>query len=1790
MPIARVGAAQTSQNGAGSGSISVAKPASLANTHVVVLGLVINSASATWNVNFTGFTTVGPVTDATNGTTLVSYYKVITNAAGEPANYTFTFTSGSHKAGAASIAYSGVDNTAPVVGAFSFGLATPGGTVINIGGASGSIALGAKTGLSLVAFTGKSDAGSFSSGTNSPTEIFDITSSGGGSGSTKITLAGYEALSPTLSSGYTSEGPSSVSYEVNNSTTDGYLVSRMVLNAADGQDVAYGLRMGHTSRLSDRQSFPLKAAEISSSVPSIWSYNAATKSYIGMAKRTSTVNEYLYYYNIFESPDGIPSSKYTFGNAVQEYQASIYRYKAISPNLWAQIRNVNGLTGVGIYEIHGYESIGVTNKNIHNTAVDSVSKKLAAIEGEERYFLSHWYSGATSSFKTIKITKVPNSGTNPNQAYELSPEYYRQITEGATVSHPDGVVDLNWMELAPTTVTDKTVHFYKNVSDGNLYARVVDFNSTTFEPTFNTRYSTAAALHNTKNWAKVISDGNKGMVLCVEAANNLVAYPYEVNTTTNVVTFGTKTTLISAWTVTPWGEESLAVQVTNNYLALMDRSGSDSVVKYYDYDSTAQTLTFDTSETLTGWGGWGAGQNGIGRKTVGGTQLVAWGQSGGSQYITVLSPSIPAPDLSSTKSAYIGGYASATDNQPIFVAGSVAITSSSTCYIRGSDGELDSHSAFVHGHSSITSSHTNYINGTAPTISSSIGCFIDCALNTFDSTDAYIAGIDSQSVTQPIYMFGAYIGTVSVSCYINSAYSATLSQSAFIGGGDTVSSSKNLYINGVGVSTGTQAAFVSGPILSIIYPTRVINDAPVAYWKFDETSGTTVNDSIGSRHGTTSGTTSANAAPLVDNMSVASRQFSGGFVTVPNHSSLQITGSMTLEFWVRLTNVGTGRHNIVGKAYSGEIALTLETNGLLNYFHGQAGANTESQYLGFAILPAGGMVNNVTYHIIIVRDHTAKTVRTWKNGVEVTNFSYAGNFNPSASGLNLLLMNGYTNDPPQGRMDDVSLYNYALSDAQVAAHNDLSYPLTQTSSPQLAFLHATRVQTGSQPLHLVGPIAGTAIDSQSTFINGWQAVTQMQSVYLQGGASLISSKSAFIVGNDNFASHMAYIVGPKNLSSSQSAFIFSNTPMYAPNKLCYINGALGETGSTVSAIRFNKALSQRLEYPHTQAYEVSHLTINFWYKPTETPSTSRPAILTKHHNIYGRSWGFFTGVGTNVIHYGVAAGGVWNGGDSSTTLTIGNWYMVTMTYDRFMCRLYLNGVLNAEFAKTGNIDYDTTGPLDIAYRRETGLYGSFDFADLTILPYSLLGPEVAALYTHNMTTYKAAYIVNVTDTVPISSSQWSYVQSTIGPTAPNIITSSLGCVIPHASQQDGHDCYLVGGEVVVIEHDLQIDIDDFEEPIFDLIIRVGTLGENSRRFQDGDIEYPITREAYRELPGAFFQDMPGTLYNNNLCFINSGFFIDTHTGDISNPNEPTVGPNIQWVHIMSNLFLPANMFAFISGPRLTIETSKNCYINGTPDIKLDAFIEGTLLHEEDINIHCYIAAPIAADEISVDSYMAGWDLIESSQAVMIESQMWATVSMFAYVVSADFTVYDSYARGIDQKAYIFGGVSIERSHMAYIEGINVAQDSQACFLMAERADTVSMGAFINSPYQMFADIQRVLIHGRQIGAGSQSVFLMATRNIEDVQTAFIKAWAPHEGSHRAYIVVTPLVLNISDNTLAYIKAATPTAGNTKCFIVSGSLESTTRAFIMSVGNINGVNFAYLHGTAGTSTQSCYLTS
>ena len=215
----------------------------------------------------------------------------------------------------------------------------------------------------------------------------------------------------------------------------------------------------------------------------------------------------------------------------------------------------------------------------------------------------------------------------------------------------------------------------------------------------------------------------------------------------------------------------------------------------------------------------------------------------------------------------------------------------------------------------------------------------------------------------------------------------------------------------------------------------------VAAYGFDEASGNTVQDLSGNQlAGTIVG-----ATRVPGGMYGGALSFNGStsYVELGNPAALQLTGSMTVEAWVKAAANPSNDGEIVAKSSdSGWILKTTPDTGPETFgFRLSVNSSTTAQRYSTTVRSL-----NTWYHVAGVYDASSQTLSTYVNGVldsgTLRGVVPASQYNPSVNVNIGRRASGYYFN---GLIDEVRIYNRALSQAEI--QTDMITPVSGTSLP-----------------------------------------------------------------------------------------------------------------------------------------------------------------------------------------------------------------------------------------------------------------------------------------------------------------------------------------------------------------------------------------------------------------------------------------------------------------------------------------------------------------------------------------------------------------------------------------------------------------------------------------------------------------------------------------------------------------------------------------------------------------------
>lgn len=235
----------------------------------------------------------------------------------------------------------------------------------------------------------------------------------------------------------------------------------------------------------------------------------------------------------------------------------------------------------------------------------------------------------------------------------------------------------------------------------------------------------------------------------------------------------------------------------------------------------------------------------------------------------------------------------------------------------------------------------------------------------------------------------------------------------------------------IGTHTLGIIASAGGPAFGT-YEEEVLADSPIAWWRLDETSGSTAVDAIDSSDGTYAGGETLDQPPLINAGRSVLFNGAGSGITVPDDNTLELLSTpFTIECWIQTDSAVT--QSLVGKAQSGTVftqyALTMQADGTISALIRQQNASSPQVSAQTVVT-----VNDGAPHHLAMVFVPNSTLTVYIDGVERASTSHSISRSTNTSADVFLMMDNQGANPLVGYADEVAIYESALSPERIAAH------------------------------------------------------------------------------------------------------------------------------------------------------------------------------------------------------------------------------------------------------------------------------------------------------------------------------------------------------------------------------------------------------------------------------------------------------------------------------------------------------------------------------------------------------------------------------------------------------------------------------------------------------------------------------------------------------------------------------------------------------------------------------------
>jgi hypothetical protein len=214
------------------------------------------------------------------------------------------------------------------------------------------------------------------------------------------------------------------------------------------------------------------------------------------------------------------------------------------------------------------------------------------------------------------------------------------------------------------------------------------------------------------------------------------------------------------------------------------------------------------------------------------------------------------------------------------------------------------------------------------------------------------------------------------------------------------------------------------------YAQEVLIDSPVAYWRLGEASGTVAVDEVGNHDGTYEGTPTLGATGLLASDTDTAVSLSGDdYIEVADNADLLPT-FISVEAWVKTSSIGSTQVIVVKDRAASNNSIPYMFR-ILSTGKVVFGSFKGSTPVWVVATSATTLTAGVIYHLVGTYD--GANFRIYVDGID--NGATAHTDGLLGSGLALRIGERIqVSQPFTGTIDEVAVYDTALSPARIEAH------------------------------------------------------------------------------------------------------------------------------------------------------------------------------------------------------------------------------------------------------------------------------------------------------------------------------------------------------------------------------------------------------------------------------------------------------------------------------------------------------------------------------------------------------------------------------------------------------------------------------------------------------------------------------------------------------------------------------------------------------------------------------------
>ncbi|MDF5758238.1 LamG-like jellyroll fold domain-containing protein [Spongiactinospora sp. TRM90649] len=472
----------------------------------------------------------------------------------------------------------------------------------------------------------------------------------------------------------------------------------------------------------------------------------------------------------------------------------------------------------------------------------------------------------------------------------------------------------------------------------------------------------------------------------------------------------------------------------------------------------------------------------------------------------------------------------------------------------------------------------------------------------------------------------------------------------------------------------------------------------VAAYGMDEATGAAVTDASGNGHNGTA----RDATRVATGRHGGALSFNGSssWVRVADAAGLRLTSGMTVEAWVRPVAVGSSYDTVVLKEHPSGLSYALFSSTDGSRPSSVVSVSGETETFGSSGLGAG-----VWSHLAATYDGSA--LRLFVNGVQVGSRPVTGDIRVS-SGRDLFIGgNEFWGDHFEGLIDEVRIYDRALSAAQIQA--DMNTPVGPPPEPD------TQAPTAPGSLTAIGGPGSAQLTwtaaTDNVGVSGYNVHRSATAGFTPSGANQVGSTPGTAFTDSGVAPGTYYYrvvafdaVPNQGPPSGEATATVTEPPVNSGLVAAYgMNEGAGTSvadgsgnghGGTARDVtwtasgRYGQALSFNGSSSWVRVADAaglrltSGMTVEAWVRPVAVGSSYDTVVLKEHPS--GLSYALFSSTDGSRPSSVVSVSGETETFGSSG-LGAGVWSHLAATYDGSALRLFVNGVQVGSRPVTGDI-------------------------------------------------------------------------------------------------------------------------------------------------------------------------------------------------------------------------------------------------------------------------------------------------------------------------------------------------------------------------------------------------------------------------------------------------------------------------------------------------------------------------